>query len=152
MTTCTAYSANASNTPTALLRKIVRNIIWICMQQKFNIHAVLPFLSSRLRTPNALPMPLQTQCCKGKRSVSLEINVILVYQNAMTMSVCSMHRVRLRLHHHAHYCLLSNDFNEVKNEFIKLICEQPIKIHYPCIVQKKREVRLYRNSCKRWNS
>jgi hypothetical protein len=30
-----------------------------------------------------------TQMLQGKRSVSLEMNVILVYQNAMELSVCS---------------------------------------------------------------
>jgi hypothetical protein len=38
----------ALSTPTVYLRRIVHNIIWIYVQQNFNINPLLPFLSSHL--------------------------------------------------------------------------------------------------------
>ena len=70
------------------------------MQQKFNIHLLLPFLSSRLSiltvwrigSKNPTYAPHRTPCnamLQGKYSVSLIMNVILVYQNALMLLVCS---------------------------------------------------------------
>ena len=84
------------SSPSALLRKKVRSIIWMCATTvqhspsattsvKPSTHTVL----HQHTTQNALQRTA-THCNalqQGKRSIPLEMNVLRVYQNAKTLSV-----------------------------------------------------------------
>ena len=94
---------------------MVRSIILICVQQKFNIPPLLPFLSSRLRIRWIIPTyaPHRTRCnclcnamLQGKQSVPLEINVFLVCQNVRTLCDRGIRQVAHSAALHPYLCSL----------------------------------------------